>query len=203
MRPRQYGKSHQGSAVGSLFRPHLVSSMVAEPASSSFLLFGLSSSGKTARFNLARNGVDDCTSLNPSPEALKNRGRYYEKHASHPLDALQPLSLQGTFHPSSFETYPDLIINVLPRHGKNNGGKGELCLKSENKPKSSQKWEQSGLIRKCYFLSKSCLTIFGQNGPLFIPASGHTAASTKACKYFRQTVFNQLNLKARLHNCRR
>ena len=114
--------------------------MVTEPASSSFLLSGLSSSGKAARFNLARNGADDCTSPNPSPEALKNRGRYYEKHASHPLDALQPVSLQGTLYSSSFETYPDLIINVLPRHGKKNGGKGELCPKSENKSKSSQKY---------------------------------------------------------------
>jgi hypothetical protein len=62
--------------------------------------------------------------------------------ASHPLDALQPLSLQGTSYPSSFETYADLIINVLPRQGKKNGGKEVLCLKSENNPKSSQKYLQ-------------------------------------------------------------
>jgi hypothetical protein len=96
--------------------------MVAQPASPSFLLSGLSSSGKTARFNLARNGADDYTSPNPSPEDLKNRGRYYEKHVSHPLDALQPLSLQETLYSSSFETYPDLIIFVLPRHGKKEWG---------------------------------------------------------------------------------
>jgi len=63
--------------------------MVTEPASSSFLLSGLSSSGKAARFNLARNGADDYTSPNPSPEALKNRSGYPQKHASHPLDALR------------------------------------------------------------------------------------------------------------------
>ena len=53
-------------------------------------------------------------------------------------DALQPLSLQGTSYPSSFETYADLIINVLPRHEKKNGGKEVLCLKSEIKPKNTK-----------------------------------------------------------------
>ena len=116
--------------------------MVAEPASSSFLLSGLSSSVKATRFNLARDRVDGGTSAVYSFEDLKNRSGYSQKHASHPLDALQPVSLQGTLYSSSFETYPDLIINVLPRHGKKNRGKGELCLKSENNPKSSQKYLQ-------------------------------------------------------------
>jgi hypothetical protein len=31
---------------------------------------------------------------------------------------------------------------VLPRHGKNNGGKGELCPKSENNSNNSQKYSQ-------------------------------------------------------------
>jgi hypothetical protein len=116
--------------------------MVTQPASPSFFLSSLSLIGKAARFNLARDRVDGCTSAVYSFEDFKNRSGYPQKHASHPLDALQPLSLQRTFHPSSFETYPDLIINVLPRHGKNNGGKGEFCPKSENNPKSSQKYSQ-------------------------------------------------------------
>jgi len=97
---------------------------------------------KTPCLNFERHRVDGGTSSDSSFEDLKNRGRYYEKHAMHPLDALQPLSFQRSFYSYSAQTCADLIIFVLPRHGKNNGGTRELCLKSENNPKSSQKYLQ-------------------------------------------------------------
>jgi len=112
--------------------------MVAQPASSSFLLFGLSLIGKTPCLNLASDRVDGGTSSDYSLEDLKNRWPYYEKHASHPIYAIKPLSVQRSFYSYSAQTFADLIIFVLPRHGKNNGGKGEFCLKSENKSKNTK-----------------------------------------------------------------
>ena len=108
------------------------------------LLFssGVPACGKTPCLNLARDRVDGGTSSDYSFEDLKNRSGYHQKHASYPLDVIEPLSFQRSFLSGSAQTCSALIIFVLPRHGKNNGGKGELCPKSENKSKSSQKYSQ-------------------------------------------------------------
>ena len=118
-----------------------MSSVVAQPASSSFLLFGVSLIGRLRALTL--KGTEWMTAQAQTLRLkLLKIGGVITKNTRRIRDALQPLSLQGTLYSSSFEAYPDLIINVLPRHGKKNGGKGVLCPKSENNPKSSQKYSQ-------------------------------------------------------------
>jgi hypothetical protein len=113
LRPRRDGKSHQGTAVGFVRRPHQLQPVVAESAPLAAVDAGLHAGGGASPDRIATNRAGAGDLRDHSTQAVQDRRRGHPQYPPHSLTTEPPLSLSSTVTPFTNGFVPASVNEVL------------------------------------------------------------------------------------------